>query len=555
MRLRLPQKHLLYLTALVASVVSLVLVCVAAAGLLLTVSSLGLRVNLAYQHWLSLSTSLQDFLSEDHPLVETASLTARQLVEFEQEVENLDPSHYGPLGWIDPELGAQMQSLHGLLVFLSSKASSNATRIEVLATVLGGEGNPVPRLVAQPGFPTNPVELVVSEVVRDLNAARDQFLPEVQLLKAQTSQIADESAQQLLTRLTAFGFTFALFFLLSFVGVVWRLRSLLSELTQQSTHIRALNSSLEAKVHERTASLEVAMEDLRQAHLSIVQNEKTATLGRMAANLSHELNSPLAAIQSLSQSVLAAAAARFQADTGLVLTDFRLERLDRKARHELLDVLSKGGVEDEELAELLLSTHCETLATDTALLRKGEFALRVWHEASVILMATEKAVLPIAALREHADGPGQSHHAVFHPLKVHLATVTEKLGLAARPGVTFEVAVDDSLQVFGNPRELDQVWFELLKNAAQAVSAGWIRLVATEGPQEITVTVADSGPGVPPDSVDNLFKPFFTTRSRYEGQGLGLDYCRRVVEAHRGTIAYLGSDPTTFKVTLPRSGD
>ena len=69
----------------------------------------------------------------------------------------------------------------------------------------------------------------------------------------------------------------------------------------------------------------------------------------------------------------------------------------------------------------------------------------------------------------------------------------------------------------------------------------------------VVVTVADDGPGVPADVQDKLFEPYFTTKS--SGTGLGLAICRRLIEAHGGTIRLVSTQPgdTIFAIELPLS--
>ncbi|MFQ5791824.1 MAG: nitrogen regulation protein NR(II), partial [Acidobacteriota bacterium] len=93
----------------------------------------------------------------------------------------------------------------------------------------------------------------------------------------------------------------------------------------------------------------------------------------------------------------------------------------------------------------------------------------------------------------------------------------------------------------------------LFINAVQAMPDGGELMVRTSiGPQGIQVTIGDTGIGIPESNLNRIFEPFFTTKTR--GTGLGLPTCRRLVEAHRGTIS-VSSRPgqgTEFVITLPR---
>ncbi len=103
--------------------------------------------------------------------------------------------------------------------------------------------------------------------------------------------------------------------------------------------------------------------------------------------------------------------------------------------------------------------------------------------------------------------------------------------------------------------QLNQVWMNLLVNAAQAVSAkgGEVRVVTRHSGESISVTVSDTGGGIAPERVNRIFDPFYTTKPVGEGTGLGLSITFGIVERHKGTIE-VKSKPgagTSFIVTIP----
>jgi PAS domain S-box-containing protein len=110
----------------------------------------------------------------------------------------------------------------------------------------------------------------------------------------------------------------------------------------------------------------------------------------------------------------------------------------------------------------------------------------------------------------------------------------------AKNGVSVQIELAESLPAIEGDRvQLQQVVLNLLINAIEAMSG------TNEGPRELListaktdagllVTVQDSGPGLPPESVDRLFKAFYTTKS--DGLGMGLSICRSIIEAHRGRL-------------------
>jgi signal transduction histidine kinase len=111
-------------------------------------------------------------------------------------------------------------------------------------------------------------------------------------------------------------------------------------------------------------------------------------------------------------------------------------------------------------------------------------------------------------------------------------------------------AGDARVAIDGNV--LARVFVNLVQNAHEAAPAGVsVRLVSRAEPGKVQVVVADDGPGVPEAARGRLFEPYFTTKS--SGTGLGLAICRRLVEAHGGTIRLLRSQPgeTAFEIELP----
>jgi signal transduction histidine kinase len=110
------------------------------------------------------------------------------------------------------------------------------------------------------------------------------------------------------------------------------------------------------------------------------------------------------------------------------------------------------------------------------------------------------------------------------------------------------------MSLTADPRQLKQVFMNLLTNAIHAVGAGgWIAVSFEAAQDSVTIRVADSGPGVPPEERERIFQPFVTLRP--EGTGLGLAVARRIVEGHGGSIHCLERPEgrgALFEVRLPR---
>jgi two-component system, NtrC family, sensor kinase len=123
--------------------------------------------------------------------------------------------------------------------------------------------------------------------------------------------------------------------------------------------------------------------------------------------------------------------------------------------------------------------------------------------------------------------------------------------------VRVEKAIDPELRLHGFPGQIDQVFMNLISNAAQAVgtrdSGGTIRIAAQKKADDVEITVADDGPGIPADVIPKIFDPFFTTKDVGEGSGLGLSIVHGIVDRHGGRImveSQVGAG-TTFRIVIP----
>jgi len=123
--------------------------------------------------------------------------------------------------------------------------------------------------------------------------------------------------------------------------------------------------------------------------------------------------------------------------------------------------------------------------------------------------------------------------------------------------VRVEKQIDPELRLHGFPGQIDQVFMNLISNAAQAVgerdNGGTIRIAAQKKADDVEITVADDGPGIPADVIPKIFDPFFTTKDVGEGSGLGLSIVHGIVDRHGGRImveSQVGAG-TTFRIVLP----
>jgi signal transduction histidine kinase len=162
---------------------------------------------------------------------------------------------------------------------------------------------------------------------------------------------------------------------------------------------------------------------------------------------------------------------------------------------------------------------------------------------------TTRKLLSYAHLRPQASvhaGAARLVHEALELVQPHCRT----------RGVTVEVDIDPATpEIHGDLAQLRQVLVNLVLNAADASPRGEvIRIEAGPAPGGLALRVRDRGPGIPEESREEIFNPFFTTKRVGEGTGLGLSISREIVEAHGGELTLVADDGhpgATFRVRLP----
>jgi two-component system NtrC family sensor kinase len=251
---------------------------------------------------------------------------------------------------------------------------------------------------------------------------------------------------------------------------------------------------LEAKVAERT-------EQLRQAHRRLLQADRLASLGQLAASVAHEINNPLSGV--LNFSVL------------------------------MKRILKPDGVPAARVAEF--AKYLDHVVEQTS--RAG----RIVSD----LLAFSRRSKPHRA-------PADLNAIV----STTVALVSHKLKLM---GVAIELELAEGLpRVPGDASQLQQVVLNLVMNAAETPrpkGTGWVkvRTRASETPGALTLEVRDDGEGIPPEALPRIFDPFFTTKEEGKGLGLGLAVVYGIVQSHGSEIEVRSEEGggTTFEVSLP----
>lgn len=149
-------------------------------------------------------------------------------------------------------------------------------------------------------------------------------------------------------------------------------------------------------------------------------------------------------------------------------------------------------------------------------------------------------------------GRKQTPVAQKQPLDPVMADLERLLAGHTRPGVKVVFDVEKGLQIWAEAAQLQQVLFNLVSNAQQAMPKGGVAVLRAHAKKGgVSFEVIDTGEGIPPENLERLFDPFFTTRP--EGHGIGLAVVQQLVKQHGGEVSVSSTvgDGTTFRVWWP----
>lgn len=343
------------------------------------------------------------------------------------------------------------------------------------------------------------------------------------------------------------------------------------------------NALLERRVEKRTEELSRSLAELRQAQNRLVESGKLSALGLLAAGMAHELNTPLGAILSSNRNVIDFLDVKISGlrEFFLSLTErefalftrviklgaiasksLDLPEMSRARQREVRADLETLGVADpygvmEHLVDLGLDPQDEVLrpllpeSRAITVLQAASDILITRRMSEIVDVAGRKASAVVSALRYYLSSGNEDMEAEVD-IEKDIDKILTLMHNMLKHGVT--VRRDFAgIRTRGSSDKLGQVWMNIIRNAAQAMGFNGELLIKTRHTDSYAVvSFIDSGPGIPETVLPKIFEPFFTTKKQGEGMGLGLDICRRIIEAHKGTIE-VETRPgrTEFRISLP----
>ncbi|TGL37193.1 PAS domain-containing sensor histidine kinase [Leptospira perdikensis] len=356
------------------------------------------------------------------------------------------------------------------------------------------------------------------------------------------------------------------------------------------TESKQNKEALEFAVKERTKELNRILEDLQKTQDQLILSEKMATLGQLVASVAHEINNPLAAISAFSEQIynrmgnfgsrlfqIKECFSKYSDNEINEVISFVIELFtikpktyafaeSRKAKKHLEGVFVGLGIDSAyDLADRIVDLGVpDYFLENESFLRNFKSSplldlvlselntLRSIESIRLAVERTSKIVYSLRSYGRYDRNQAKTEINLVDTIETVLTLYQNKM----KSGVECVRLYNAKPSISGYPDELIQIWTNLIYNALQAMAfKGTLTVQVDELETEVTVRIIDNGPGIPPSIQKRIFEPFYTTKEKGEGTGLGLGIVKQSVEErHHGRIQFQ-SEPgnTEFIVFLPKS--
>ncbi len=265
---------------------------------------------------------------------------------------------------------------------------------------------------------------------------------------------------------------------------------------------------------------------LSEAQEKLVQSEKLASIGQLAAGVAHEINNPI----------------------GFIFSNFgTLERyltdlFEMLAAYEAAEPLLAGTPVGTELRALRVKVELDYLKEDIPTLMAES------KEGITRVRKIVQDLKDFSRVDNHQEWVlADLHQGLESTLNIVNNEIKYKAKVVKNYGAIPEIVC--------LPSELNQVFMNLLVNASHAIhgAQGCITISSGREGDQVWVEVADNGSGIAPDNLNKIFDPFFTTKPIGQGTGLGLSLSYGIVKKHHGQILVDSQQGvgTRFRVILP----
>nr|NJM03878.1 response regulator [Desulfobacula sp.] len=299
-------------------------------------------------------------------------------------------------------------------------------------------------------------------------------------------------------------------------------------------HLERSHHQLQEDLILQNGKLDEALRELKITQGHMLQSEKMASIGQLAAGVAHEINNPIGFIGSNLEALK-----DYMEDVNEILS--RYQKLGRSLAGPAEKSLSA------EIKEALKAIRQFEEEKDLDYLKKD-----IPELLQDCKEGTRRVGKIVADLKSFAH-PGNDRQMLVDINKGLESTLNVVYNeLKYKAAVTREFG--DIPRVEGFPQKLNQVFMNILMNAAQAIEEkGEIRIETKKEGDNVVVSVSDTGCGIKEEHLSKVFDPFFTTKEIGKGTGLGMNMAYNIVKEHKGKIFVQSTvgKGTTVTVSLP----
>ena len=356
----------------------------------------------------------------------------------------------------------------------------------------------------------------------------------------------------------------------------------ITDLKLAEEKIIQMNKELELK----NKKLVETIEELSKTQNKLIFAEKMAALGNLIGGIAHEINTPLGAIKA-SSSNIQEVVEKINVDLPWLIKNASKEEItwlftlineadardisvfskeERQKKRELTSLFERNNIENAQvIADTIVSlrlNHSDegflellSLPNSQNLLKVLKVLFSLKRNANNIFVSVEKASKVVRALKNYIykNNEGEFEATSITETLETVLTLTSNMIKHSKTEIVTQFKPIPL--IFCRQDEMCQVWTNLITNAIQAMGEGGRLEIGTKFTKDelIRVWFKDNGSGISDNVKTRIFEPYFTTKGKGIGTGMGLDISKQIIESHNGNIYFESQQGfgTTFFIDIP----